>query len=77
MIAFTLFSLVTRFGYSRDDIGKFLQIYLDKDILADDPFQVYTFPDIGGVFPSKPVGSFSCFVQFHCCAVTRTLPLSR
>ncbi len=27
------------FGYSRDDAGKFLPIYLDKNILADDPFQ--------------------------------------
>ena len=28
------------FGYSRDDVGKFLPIYLEKDILKEDPFQV-------------------------------------
>ncbi len=27
------------FGYSRDDAGKFLPIYLEKGILKDDPFQ--------------------------------------
>ena len=27
------------FGYSRDDAGKFLPIYLDKHLLKDDPFQ--------------------------------------
>lgn len=27
------------FGYSRDDIGKFLPIYLNKGILKADPFQ--------------------------------------
>ncbi|MDZ7822447.1 MAG: pyruvate, phosphate dikinase [Candidatus Marinimicrobia bacterium] len=27
------------FGYSRDDAGTFLPIYLDKHLLADDPFQ--------------------------------------
>ena len=28
------------FGYSRDDAGKFLPIYIEKGILKDDPFQV-------------------------------------
>jgi len=28
------------FGYSRDDISKFLPIYLEKGILQYDPFQV-------------------------------------
>lgn len=28
------------FGLSRDDAGKFLDLYLDKDIFAKDPFQV-------------------------------------
>jgi pyruvate,orthophosphate dikinase len=27
------------FGYSRDDAGKFLKVYLDKGILKEDPFQ--------------------------------------
>jgi hypothetical protein len=28
------------FGYSRDDVGKFLPAYIEKGILAHDPFQV-------------------------------------
>jgi pyruvate,orthophosphate dikinase len=28
------------FGYSRDDVGKFLPIYLSKGILQSDPFEV-------------------------------------
>lgn len=28
------------FGYSRDDVGKFLPIYLSKGILQNDPFEV-------------------------------------
>lgn len=28
------------FGYSRDDISKFLPVYLEKGILQYDPFQV-------------------------------------
>ena len=28
------------FGYSRDDVGKFLPIYLQKGILKNDPFQI-------------------------------------
>ena len=27
-------------GFSRDDIGKFLPVYLDKGILKNDPFQI-------------------------------------
>lgn len=27
------------FGYSRDDVGKFLPIYIDKKVLPEDPFQ--------------------------------------
>jgi len=34
------------FGYSRDDAGKFLPIYIEKGILKNDPFQVL---DQGGV----------------------------
>jgi pyruvate,orthophosphate dikinase len=30
------------FGYSRDDAGKFLPIYIEKGILKNDPFQVLT-----------------------------------
>ncbi len=35
------------FGYSRDDAGKFLPIYIDKGILKDDPFQVLDQEGIG------------------------------
>ena len=35
------------FGYSRDDIGKFLQIYLDQGILQVDPFQVLDQEGVG------------------------------
>jgi pyruvate,orthophosphate dikinase len=36
------------FGFSRDDIGKFLRVYLDKKILDKDPFATF---DIDGVGP--------------------------
>ena len=35
------------FGYSRDDVGKFLPIYLEKGILKDDPFQVLDQEGVG------------------------------
>lgn len=35
------------FGYSRDDAGKFLPIYLNKGILKNDPFQVLDQDGIG------------------------------
>ncbi len=35
------------FGYSRDDAGKFLPVYLDKGILIDDPFQVLDQEGVG------------------------------
>ncbi len=35
------------FGYSRDDSGRFLPIYLDKGILKDDPFQVLDQEGVG------------------------------
>jgi pyruvate,orthophosphate dikinase len=34
------------FGYSRDDVGKFLPTYLEKGVLKHDPFQVI---DVDGV----------------------------
>jgi pyruvate,orthophosphate dikinase len=36
------------FGFSRDDIGKFLRIYQDKKILDKDPFATF---DVDGVGP--------------------------
>ncbi|MBI9038447.1 MAG: pyruvate, phosphate dikinase [Bacteroidales bacterium] len=35
------------FGYSRDDAGKFLPIYLEKNILENDPFQVLDQEGVG------------------------------
>ena len=35
------------FGYSRDDVGKFLPIYLEKGILKEDPFQVLDQQGVG------------------------------
>ncbi len=35
------------FGYSRDDIGTFLPIYLEKNILAHDPFEVLDQEGVG------------------------------
>jgi len=37
------------FGYSRDDAGKFLPIYLDKGILEADPFQVIDQTGVGSL----------------------------
>ncbi|URD76482.1 Pyruvate phosphate dikinase [Musa troglodytarum] len=35
------------FGYSRDDVGKFLPIYLSKGILQNDPFEVLDQKGVG------------------------------
>jgi pyruvate,orthophosphate dikinase len=35
------------FGYSRDDSGKFLPVYLEKNILKNDPFQVLDQKGVG------------------------------
>jgi pyruvate,orthophosphate dikinase len=32
------------FGYSRDDVSKFLPAYLARGILQHDPFEVVAFP---------------------------------
>jgi pyruvate,orthophosphate dikinase len=37
------------FGFSRDDIGGFLPIYLDQKILADDPFQTIDQDGVGAL----------------------------
>ncbi len=35
------------FGYSRDDSGKFLKVYIDKGILGTDPFQTLDQDGVG------------------------------
>lgn len=37
------------FGYSRDDVGKFLPTYLEKNILKHDPFQVLDRKGVGAL----------------------------
>ena len=37
------------FGFSRDDIGKFLRVYLDKKILDKDPFAAFDVDGVGRV----------------------------
>src|SRR5207302_11217832 len=37
----------TTFGLSRDDSGRFLPSYVDRKILADDPFQVLDTEGVG------------------------------
>lgn len=39
------------FGYSRDDVGKFLPIYLSKGILQSDPFEVYVYSFLNTAAP--------------------------
>ena len=35
------------FGFSRDDIGKFLPIYMEKNLLKNDPFQILDRDGVG------------------------------
>lgn len=35
------------FGYSRDDIGSFLPVYLEKGVLKNDPFQILDQEGVG------------------------------
>lgn len=35
------------FGYSRDDVGAFLPVYLQQNILPHDPFQVFDTEGVG------------------------------
>jgi pyruvate, orthophosphate dikinase len=35
------------FGYSRDDAGKFLPVYIEKGILKNDPFQILDQEGVG------------------------------
>ena len=37
------------YGYSRDDAGKFLEIYLNEGILRDDPFQILDQEGVGSL----------------------------
>ena len=40
------------FGFSRDDVGKFLSVYLEKGILKDDPFQTIDREGVGELIKS-------------------------
>jgi pyruvate,orthophosphate dikinase len=37
------------FGFSRDDVGKFLRVYQDKKILEKDPFATIDIQGVGGL----------------------------
>jgi pyruvate,orthophosphate dikinase len=37
------------YGYSRDDAGKFLEVYMDEGILKDDPFQILDEEGVGSL----------------------------
>ena len=39
----------TVFGFSRDDVGKFLETYREKQILKSDPFQILDQEGVGGL----------------------------
>ncbi|TET24743.1 MAG: pyruvate, phosphate dikinase [Candidatus Cloacimonadota bacterium] len=39
----------TTFGFSRDDVAKFINIYIDKNILPTDPFQVMDQSGVGAL----------------------------
>ncbi|MCK4584446.1 pyruvate, phosphate dikinase, partial [candidate division WOR-3 bacterium] len=39
----------TTFGFSRDDVAKFINIYVDKGILPSDPFQVMDQKGVGAL----------------------------
>ncbi|MDR0712472.1 MAG: pyruvate, phosphate dikinase [Prevotellaceae bacterium] len=43
------------FGFSRDDVGKFLPIYLEKGILKNDPFQILDQTGVGQLVGSATV----------------------
>ena len=39
----------TTFGFSRDDAGRFLPLYIESGILADDPFQTIDLDGVGSL----------------------------
>jgi pyruvate,orthophosphate dikinase len=39
----------TTFGFSRDDVAKFINIYIEKGILSKDPFQVMDQSGVGAL----------------------------
>lgn len=47
------------FGYSRDDVAKFLPIYLEKNILKNDPFQVLDQKGVGQLISMATVNGRS------------------
>jgi pyruvate,orthophosphate dikinase len=47
------------FGYSRDDIGKFLPVYLEKGILKNDPFEILDQKGVGQLISMATVNGRS------------------
>ncbi|MGB5691194.1 MAG: pyruvate, phosphate dikinase [Flavobacteriaceae bacterium] len=47
------------YGYSRDDAGKFLKVYLEKGILTEDPFEVLDREGVGELIKMATAGGRS------------------
>ncbi|KAL0414673.1 UNVERIFIED_CONTAM: Pyruvate, phosphate dikinase, chloroplastic [Sesamum radiatum] len=62
------------FGYSRDDVGKFLPIYLAKGILQNDPFEVGICGEHGG--PSSVAFFAAAGLDYVSCSPFR-VPIAR
>ncbi|KAE8660103.1 Pyruvate [Hibiscus syriacus] len=63
------------FGYSRDDVGKFLPIYLSKGILQSDPFEVGICGEHGGE-PSSVAFFAEAGLDYVSCSPFR-VPIAR
>ncbi len=53
-------------GFSRDDIGKFLPTYLDKNILKNDPFQVLDRDGVGQLIRNAVMKGRSTRMKLKC-----------
>ena len=54
------------FGYSRDDAAKFLDVYYERKILADDPFKTLDSNGVGALIKMAVEKARSVKPDFHC-----------
>ena len=54
----------TTFGFSRDDVAKFINIYIDKNILPSDPFQVMDQSGVGALVKIIIHNDLYCSLRF-------------